>query len=388
MPIAVESIRTTSMRPRINILTNHASIGDSNIRTPVSIDTMRPIAATDFEKGHKELCKNTWQEEYTKYHNHLLETNQNKFLVVACTGGGWGNRIRNILAAFHLAVITKRAIIIDCDTPVRLDKYLPPRYVKWNYKVNDTGLSVRRNYQIVVDEIKNLTDPKLFEKELNYSVEYNPGLRGGFQILLANLLKYDLPIWPSVPRMFGCDFYYLFKKSDAMENHLREVKAELGFNDNIVLGIHIREGDTAFNPRSIDKRFKNTEDIQNAFKCATTIENRIKEKYNTTKIIWFLAADSTKMRINVKGKYGNKVRYVDGPIAHIGHPITKGKEDAAQLYMLLDFFLLQASDFKLYTTPSTFSSGAVEYISLGKPNVIQLFFKNQFSCKMPKSLEI
>ncbi len=374
------------MRPRI--LTNHASIGDSNIRTPASIQIMRPIAATDFEKGHKELCKNTWQEEYNKFHNHLLETNQNKFLVVICAGGGWGNRLRNILVAFHLAVITKRAIIIDCELPVPLDKYLPPRYVKWNYKVNDTGLSVRRNYQIAVDEIKNLTDPKLFEKKLNYSVEYNPSLKGGSQIVLANLLKYDLPSWPSIPRMFGCDFYYLFKKSDVLETRLRELKAELGFNDNIVLAIHIREGDgVVFRHNRVDKRFKNAGDIDNAFKCATTVENRIKETYNTTKVIWFLAADSNKMRINVKSKYGNKVRYVEGPIEHTGHP-TEGKADAAQLTMLLDFFLLQASDYKVYTTPSTFTHGAVEYISLGKPNVIQLFNGQQLSCRMPKSLEI
>lgn len=381
-PVVVGSIRTT-MRART--LTSHVPIEVSNIRTPAGMKTTRPIIATDFEKGHKELCKNSWQDEYTKLHNHLLATNQNKFLVVTCSAGGWGNRLRELLCVFHLAVITKRAIIIDCNQPVPLDKYLPPRYVKWNYKVNETGLSIRHGYVIDFNEIKNITDTKV-EKLLNYSVESNPGLRGSFYIALANLIKYDLPIWPNVPQMLGCDFYYLFKKSDVLENRLRQLKAELGFIDNIVLGIHIREGDSVFHHNKGDKRYKNAEDIQNAFNCATKVENKIKEKYNTTKIIWFLAADSDKRKTYAKEKYGNKVKYVDGPIEHIGHPM-KGNEDAGQLTMLLDYFLMQESDFKLYTSPSTFDD-AVEYISLGKPSVIQLFYRNQLSCKIPKYLEI
>ena len=74
---------------------------------------------------------------------------------------------------------------------------------------------------------------------------------------------------------------------------LQELRGKMGFNDNIVLGIHVRQGDVVFSHRTLDtKRFKNPEEIENVFKCANTIENKIKEKYKTTKIIWFLASDS------------------------------------------------------------------------------------------------
>jgi hypothetical protein len=62
-PVVVGSIRTT-MRART--LTSHVPIEVSNIRTPAGMKTTRPIIATDFEKDHKELCKNSWRDEYAK----------------------------------------------------------------------------------------------------------------------------------------------------------------------------------------------------------------------------------------------------------------------------------------------------------------------------------
>lgn len=378
----VGGIQPTNMK--VKVLPSHVSNQYKKGERSSNVETKsmtRPIVATDFEKGHKERCKNSWQEDYTKLHNNLLETNQNKFVVVSCSKAGWGNRLRVLLCVFHFAVITKRAIIIDCKRPTPLDKYLPPRHVRWNYSVSYNGLSIRRGYRVNLHEIKNINDPKLL-KMLNYSVEFNPALRGGPYIELANLLPYDLPSWPNVNQMMGCDFYYLFKKSDVLENRLQELKAKLGFNDNIVLGIHVREGDSVFHHNQRDKRFKSNNDIQTVFDCATKIEKEINERYNTSKVIWFLAADSDKLRSDTKEKYGNKVKYVDGPIEHIGHP-TKGNEDVGQLTMLLDFFLLQQSDFKLYTSPSTFDS-AIDYISLGKRNIIRLRHRGQPSCKLPQ----
>ena len=85
--------------------------------------------------------------------------------------------------------------------------------------------------------------------------------------------------------------------------------------------------------------------------------------------------------------YGNKVMYIDGPIEHTGYP-RKGNEDAGQFNMLLDYFLLQESDFKFFTSPSTFYM-AVEFISLGKlERVSHLFCRNIMSCRIPKSLEV
>jgi hypothetical protein len=197
----------------------------------------RPSNATDYEKGHTDLCKNSWQEDYTKLHQHLIKTNKNKFDIFTCLGGGWGNRLRDLLTSFHFAVVAKRVFIINCNNPSPLDSFLAPRYIQWNYKVNETQLTVRRRYQVKLNDIENPSDPKIYEQMLNYSMEYDPGMVGKKYLFFASLLKYDLPVWPNIPQMLGCSFYYLFKKSDMLQKRLDEWKEKLGFNQNIVIGI-------------------------------------------------------------------------------------------------------------------------------------------------------
>jgi hypothetical protein len=344
----------------------------------------RPRNVTDYEKGHKDVCKNSWQEDYTKLHQHLIESNQNKFIFYKCPPSGWGNRLRDLLISFHFAVVAKRAFIIDCDVPSSpLDRFLPPRNIKWNYKVNETRLTVKRGRRVILNDIK---DPGVFEKMLNYSVEYSPGLIGNKYQFLADHVKYDLPVWPNLVQMVGCSFYYLFKKSDMLQEHLDKWKEKMGFNQNIVLGIHFRHGDSVFhtNRNRGDSRIS-MKDVDFSFDCVKQVQEKVEEKYNTTKVIWFLAADSQKTKDYAKQKFGDKVRLIEGPIEHLGHP-TRGNEDAGQLSMFVDYFLLQESDYRLYTGPSTFD-GAIDYITLGRKDAGSTFYKKMRLCVMPASLK-
>ena len=347
----------------------------------------RPKNVTDYEKGHEDLCKNSWQDNYTKLHQNLIETNQ-KFLVHICPRAGWGNRFVFIIAYLHFAVITKRAYIIICNRPSPLDKYLSPRNIKWNYEVNFAKLSVRRNNKFIADDIMKISNTDQFRNLLHYSVEYNPILVGNDRkprsILIP--LKYDLPVWPDLGQMAGCSFHYLFRKSDYLQRRLDEWKEELGFNENIVLGIHIREGDRVFPFRNPGpERFVNLEeDINFTFTCAEQIQKEIEKKHNTDKVIWFLAADSEKRKGSIKQKYGSKVRFIFGPVEHIGRA-TSGNGDRGHLSMFLDFFLLQEADYRLYSSPSTFPK-AVNYITLGSSAAGGSLYMGRQRCQMPQSL--
>ena len=348
----------------------------------------RPKNVIDYEKANEDFCKNSWQEDYTKLHQHLIETNQ-KFLIHKCNRIGWGNRVKGIMVYFHLAVVTKRAYIIDCNYPSPLDKYLSPRNIKWNYKVKFANLTVRREKIFIADNIFTISnsDTDQFERLLNYSVELNPKIVGKNASWHTRVvpLKYDLPVWPDLEQMGGCSFHYLFRKSDYLQRRLDEWKEELGFNENIVLGIHIREGDMVFHFGGIRKRFSNLEkDIDFTFTCAEQIQKVIEKKYNTDKVIWFLAADTEKRKATVKKKYGSKVRFISGPIEHVAHA-TRGNEDAGHLSMFLDFFLLRESDFRLYSSPSTFPD-AVDRISLGSTNSGRSLDGGRHRCRMPHSL--
>ena len=344
----------------------------------------RPRNTTDYEKGHKDVCKNTWQEDYTKLHQHLLDSNQNKFNIFKCPGSGWGNRLRDLLSAFHFAVIAKRAFIVNCNNPSSLDRYLAPRNIKWNYKVNETKLTVKRGRRVVLNDIKNPSDPKVFEQMLNYSVEYGPGLVGNKHQFLADNLKYDLPVWPNLGQMMGCSFYYLFKKSDLLQQRLDEWKEKLGYNQNIVIGIHVRHGDSVFHHNQGDKRIS-MGDLDFSFDCAAQIQTKVEEKYHTKKVIWFLAADSNKTKEYAKQKYGDKLKSITGAIEHVGHS-SKGNGDAGHLSMFLDYFLLQEADYRLYAGPSSFDS-AIDYITLGTKSAGTSWYMKKRHCLIPPSLK-
>ncbi len=343
----------------------------------------RPRNVTDYEKGYKDVCENSWQGNYTKLHQRLIETNQNKFIVFKCPRSGWGNRLRDLITSFHFAVLTKRAFVLNCDFPSPLNRFLETRNINWNYKVNETGLTVRHGYKVILNDIKNASNPKTFEQMLNYSVEYNMELVGGKYEFIADHVRYDLPVWPNLHQMMGCSFYYLFRKSEMLQNSLDYWKGKLGFNKNIVIGIHIRQGDSVFHYNRRDKRI-GKKDVDFNFDCAGQVQLKVEEKYNTKNVIWFLAADSQKMKDYASQEHGDKVRYISGPIEHVGHP-SKGNEDAGHLSMFLDYFLLEEADYRLYAGPSSFDR-AINFITLGSQNAGTSWNNGKLQCVMPKSL--
>ena len=170
-----------------------------------------------------------------------------------------------------------------------------------------------------------------------------------------------------------------------MQKSLDEWKEKLGFNENIVIGIHIREGDVVFYRGSKDKRFRTEDDIKFSFICAEQIQEEIEKKYNTDKVIWFLAADSVKRKISVKQKYGSKVRFITGPVNHVVH-LRRETRDSAYLSVFLDFFLLQEADYRLYTTPSSFDR-AIDMITLGTNHSSRTLEDGQRHCVIPPSLK-
>ena len=343
----------------------------------------RPRRMDNFTQEYNTLCHGKWQKNYSKLHQNILG-NSKKFLIFKCSKAGWGNRIRALFSSFHLAVVAKRAFIIDCQRPSPLERYLAPNFIKWNFAINSTGLSVR--YQ-------NPGSQKLgsgwkdtdFDVYFNHSVEVIYNFRGNFYEKLKANPKYNLPPWPNRYLLLGCSFHFLFRKSDYLENNLKQERETLGFNENIVIGIHIRHGDTAFGLQGGDVRIRKIEDTDHYFACAEKIDKRIQEKYNTRKVIWFLATDSVEIKYYAKKKYPEKVRQLDRPIEHIARP-RKGNEDAGHLSMFLDYFLLQQSDFRLFTTMSTFPD-SISILTLGYANVgVSSYKDNRTSCQIPSSL--
>ena len=352
--------------------------------TDSSSNKRRPKEVPNFDVEYKTKCKGNWRTSYSELHRNSLETSK-IYLVFKCSKAGWGNRVRALLSSFHLAIISKRAFIIDCPQPSPLEKYLQPNLIKWNHKINMTGLTARfRNPKFESFGAGGFKKTD-FETDLTNAVEGIHGFYGTFYKDLKQNPKYNLP---NSHLLLGCSFYFLFKKSKYLEKNIKQARHYLGFEDNIVLGIHIRRGDISFNHNRGDIRIEKVESTDNYFSCAEKIEKCIQEKYNTKKIIWFLASDSVEIKQYAEKKYPGKIRQLHGPVEHVGHP-RRGNEDAGHLSMFLDLFLLQQSDFRLFGRNSTFPA-SITIITMGKANAGLVSLNREtktYSCTLPSSFK-
>lgn len=344
----------------------------------------RTIEPPNYDKTFEESCRGPWQINYQKLHEDVLRTKKGILLFRCPTFSGWGNRIRALLSSFHLAVISKRAFIIDCPKPSPLEKYLEPNFIKWNYQINTTDMSFRsRHYDI--SPFATFWKYNNFEIDFNHSVEeiYNYGR----EFYLRHNPKYYLPTWRQEHMYFGCCFHFLFKKTKRLENRMAQAKEQLGFDRNIVLGIHIRRGDVFFHHHSSrDVRIHKVENAQYHFDCAEMIDQRIQKLYKTKKIIWFFASDCVEIKKYAEERYPNRIKQLHGKIEHTSWP-REGNEDAGHMSMFLDYFLLQQSDFRLFTTASSFSN-AVSMLTEGPYSHGRSTYKNNITkCDFPRSLK-
>ena len=294
-----------------------------------------------------------------------------------------------------MAVVTKRAFIIDCRIPTPLQEYLIPNYIKWNYTINTKFLSVRKQSNDAERlGSKGALRETDFQSYFNHSIEILHRSHDEFYKHLPKNPKYNLPQWRSRDMLLGCTFNFLFKRSERLEHRLKNAKKELGFDKNIVLGIHIRIGDNAaFNGAGsrYDLRVGKIEDTSHFFNCAEKIDELIQRKYKTKKVIWFLASDSMEVKVYAAKKYPQKIKQLYGEIQHIGWP-QKGMGDVGYISMFLDLFLLAHSDFRLFTRGNgTISSfiDAVTVASQGSHTAGEAMYKNNVSaCRIPHELNI
>ena len=326
-----------------------------------------PTKAIGSRKTRQKFCKNSWEEDYSKLHRHLIQAKRNRFLIYQCTKDRWSNQVDNLLKTFHLAVITKRAFIFKCDSSLPLNGYLTPAQIKWNYNVNETGLTVRK--RLPRGGIKNIHDLKNFSEMLNYSVEYAPSLEKISPEVFLKFLGYNVTAsTDNYRKIMGCTIRYLFKKSDILQQKLDEWKEKLDFNGNIVIAIGTSS--------EWGKRIVIYNDIDFSFKCAKIIEGKVEEKYRTKKIIWFIDTDDELITKYSKRKLGSKVRQITGSI-----DAMNGSKEDAQFKMFLNFFLFQDANYVIRPPVSSV------YEKAHHTNIEHTTSFTERTCTIPSSLK-
>ena len=305
--------------------------------------------------------------------------------------GGYGNRIEAISSLFFLAVLTKRAFLIDWNGSIPIENFLKPKNIQWDYSAAKlSGMRRRRHYwgkgnnvQIEQDVTKSPTES--YEEFKKWVAETN------FLRLLHRPIEIITSFWFFAPifrrnkyfyeaakklgnpspghqfSMIGCAFDFLFQKTPELEKQLTAARESLGFAPGVPkLGIHVRLGDSLSFGRYTRQDVR-TLNFSSFFTCAVKMEQKVCQadpKFSEKDIKWFVATDSNEVKTYAKKNYPSKVRTLDIKLEHIAL-----KQPSAQglLGVLLDNFLLSESDF-IIMSMSSFSKTALglSFLSLGQ----------------------
>ena len=310
-----------------------------------------------------------------------------RFLVYSCEGlrhgcGGYGNRIEAISSLFFLAVLTKRAFLIDWNGSLPIGNYLQPKNINWNYSTAKLdGLRRRRHYwgkgnniHVENDVTRSPTESYEDFKKWVENVDFTRLLHRPVEIITSfwffapsfrrNKHFSELARMLGNPSrghrfsMIGCAFHFLFQKTPAFEERLLAARASLDFKPDVPkIGIHVRLGDLpSFGRQS--RRDVRTTDFVRYFTCALQMQRAISEadpNIAESDIKWFLATDNNDVKKYALENYPHKVRTLTIKLEHIA---LKKPSEEGLIGVLLDNFLLSESDF-LIMSESSFSKTAL-----------------------------
>ncbi|XP_032233195.2 uncharacterized protein LOC116615582 [Nematostella vectensis] len=363
------------------------SEGSRDTREPIEFPSLNEVFS-ESERAKATgtgLCGKRWQKEYVNLHKRILSGKApRKFLVYSCKGegygcAGYGNRLGGITTLFLLAVLTKRAFLIDWDysQPLALRNFFRPAKIKWDYSIaNLDGLSSRTHYwgkgfpknlhNTSVERPGNLY-PEFYywfkkidlEKYFEFPVERITAVWNFAHAIWANPFLEEKAaevglVLPN-PRysMVGCVYDLLFRTTPEFENRLNYARELIDRRGNSpVIGLHVRMGDSAFGRRNK----YNTQDFKSFFSCAHSVQRRICAEYpliNASDIRWFLATDSSAVKGYARREFPGKVVTLDMVPEHIGIFQRQRQPSVEGMYgVLLDHFLLSECHYLILSSSS------------------------------------
>jgi hypothetical protein len=334
---------------------------------------------------------------YEKY-NLLLnltafQTNSfsDKTMIYSCQSfcGGWGDRLRGILSAYILSLLTNRRFMIDMNYPCDILKVIQPNFVNWTYikpkSQNRTRLTINtmRSWQVAHrTEISNTVAKTYFPDVwssyddifISTNSDYmrlafqNPYMLNKTRDLLGKIPASQATMQALFPFLFEI----LFKPSIPVRNRVDTILAVS--HDRHLICLHIRIGKNPNNP--FDHAFTARWNTTQAMLAFT--DNYLKNKSSA---IVFVAADSGQAVSDVLHHYPNSAMTIVGPILHIDR-FDKRSSTVCDgfIKVMSDFYLLGECQTSLLSN-SGFSSWANRRRE--KPNE-ELYIYNEKSKEMRK----
>ena len=243
----------------------------------------------------------------------------NKYVVYTCTGrfrggrcGGWSDRMKTIVTAYILSLLTKRQFRIMDTFPCNLNKSFDENLVSWNVKQSElkglssqnfyasAGVKVARSHFRGADfESIHKQDVIYFRGNWDFINEFSE--RSNVGQILPWLLKTPRPdIYRTILRM-------IFQHNNRLKIRIQDFFSEKVQKSKLVCA-HVRQG------RSRTLPADDSTDITN--KDVSVIFDFL-SKYKTPNHKIFIATDSTDILNQARNRFQEFLLEVPGPITHM-----------------------------------------------------------------------
>ncbi|CAJ1454913.1 unnamed protein product [Effrenium voratum] len=256
-------------------------------------------SAEGISRFHAEKAKGSF-ESYLQWHAKTLAlrsaTNGARALVWGCQPalpcGGHGDRLKGIVAAFILAVLTGRLFLLDAPDPWDLQLFLQPKMLDWRV-AGLAGLASGRHVLWDHDHFEDTYLSRLLEAEAdpvwviytNKKSLLGPMLR--HPGLAARAEQLDLL---RMPHLTNQVWSILFEPTDALERHYQKLQGQLGEG---FIALHHRSGDMPAGfgivNGEVDVRSNSQAEVVQLLTCAHYLERYLNLPQSTR---WYLASDN------------------------------------------------------------------------------------------------
>ena len=259
-----------------------------------------------------------------------------KTLTYFCKGrcGGFGDRMRGIMAGYILALITDRHFMIDMTFPIDLAEFLRPNFYNWTFvqpKVDKSRSSISMH---AIDTpsgfLSNMQNQSFLQEWAKYdditlvtSIDFvadilrNPSVQK--TPIVELLAKHIPPVQLNMHSLFPLVFDILFSPTPRIVDALQPILEPIQ-NGSTMICIHIRLGSNPSNP--LDETFKN---IGSAVEDTLSFLNQTKWMDNRTSRL-FVTSDSALAMKKFADRYPKP--YSHGARSHPAHRSTSRRRES------------------------------------------------------------
>lgn len=307
--------------------------------------------STSNEKRWRQLKRRFRFVETSRWANlHVQMAQSERSLIFSChwSCGGFGDRLRGIVSAYFLSLITGRRFLLSMTNPCNITRFLLPNRYDWSRPMR-WKTSNRSSLKVAVLDRNDLIPVfRATPFHLNWSrydqIEFssnmdiltplfaNPWLNSSD---IIRLILDEVPFAEAhLNTLFPLLYEFLFRPTDEVTRVIDRLFVHLDPEENPLVCLHARVGKNPSNPK--DGAMADTKNIQEELlKFAIEWLNVTKSKP-----VLYIASDSSELVGKILEQFPFRSFTAPGPILHIDRWSADDDLCAGFLKVIVEFYLL------------------------------------------------